>query len=138
MSCLGVRLYRTGGYAIDGAIWPAGSPWFLLAAVGGTVVIASALSLTNFVRRPEISGKETGVEAYYETAEEKKATSLVGRVVKLGMTFLQFLGHYPSHLWIFAALGRLDLFFWIYTAINLLYLGRGWLGLLVRFGSARV
>jgi phosphatidylglycerophosphate synthase len=134
MSCLGVRLYRTGGFGLDGATWPSGSPWFLLAAVGGTVVIASALSLTNFVRRPEISGKETGVEAYYETAEQKEATSLVGRVVKLAMSSLQFLGHYPSHLWIFAALARLDLFFWIYVAINLLYLGRGWLGLLLRFG----
>ncbi len=134
VSGLGVRLYRTGGFGVDGALWPADSPSFLLAAVAGTVVIASALSLTNFVRRPEISGKETGVEAYYETAEQKQATSIVGRVAKLGMTFLQFLGHYPSHLWIFALFGRLEVFFWIYLAINLLYLGRGWLGLVLRFG----
>jgi hypothetical protein len=51
-------------------------------------------------------------------------------------TFLQFLNHYPSHLWLFALAGRLDVFFWIYTLNNLAYLGRGWLGLLVRFGRS--
>ena len=52
------------------------------------------------------------------------------------LTFLRFLNHYPSHVWLFAALGRLDAFLWIYAAINLLYLGRGWLGLVLRFGRA--
>ena len=52
------------------------------------------------------------------------------------MTFLRFLNHYPSHLWIFAALGRLDIFFWVYAANNLLYLARGWLGLVLRFGRS--
>jgi hypothetical protein len=134
VSSLGVRLYRTGGLGIDGATWPSESPNFLLAAVAGTVVISSALSLTNFTRRPEISGKETGVEAYYETVERKESTSIVHRIVKLGMGFLQFFGHYPSHLWIFALAGRLELFFWAYVGINFLYVGRSWLGLIIRFG----
>ncbi len=42
--------------------------------------------------------------------------------------------HYPSHLWIFPLVGRLDVFFWIYVLIHLAYLGRGWLGIIVRFG----
>jgi hypothetical protein len=33
-------------------------------------------------------------------------------------------------------LGRFDAFFWIYTGINLLYLARGWLGLILRFGRS--
>jgi hypothetical protein len=133
-SCIGVRLHLTGGFGIDLAAWPAGSPRFLFAAVAGTVVIASAISLTNFIRRPELTGKETPVEAHYETVEQARSTSLVGRVAKAAMGFLQLLGHYPSHVWIFAILGRLDVFFWMYVIINLLYLGRGWLGLLLRFG----
>jgi phosphatidylglycerophosphate synthase len=133
-SCIGVRLHLTGGFGIDLAAWPAGSPRFLFAAVAGTVVIASAISLTNFIRRPELTGKETPVEAHYETVEQARSTSLVGRVAKAAMGFLQLLGHYPSHVWIFAMLGRLDVFFWMYVIINLLYLGRGWLGLLLRFG----
>lgn len=135
-SVLGVRLWRTGGIGIDGQTWPAGSPYFLLAGIVGAVVLASAVSLTNFVRRPELSGRETTVEAHYETNVEKKSTSMVGRIAQLVTTFLRFLNHYPSHIWIFAITGRLDVFFWIYVAINLLYLARGWLGIVLRFGRS--
>lgn len=133
---LGVRLWRTGGSGLDGHTWPAGSPAFLIAGIAGAVILASAVSLTNFVRRPELSGRETTIEAHYETVVEKKSTSLVGRVAQLVTSFLRFLNHYPSHIWIFAAAGRLDVFFWIYIAINLLYLARGWLGILLRFGRS--
>ena len=131
---LGIRLHRGGGLGIDLTMWPAGTTAFLYAGIAGTVIMASAISLTNFVRRPEISGKEVTVEAFYETAEAGQKRSLVGRVAELAFTFLRFLNHYPSHIWIFALAGRLDVFFWIYVAINLLYLARGWLGLVVRFG----
>ena len=133
-SALGVRLWRTGGIGLDLQTWPAGSSAFLLAGIAGAVVIASALSLTNFIRRPELSGRETTVDAHYETVTEKKSTSMVGRLAQLVTAFLRFLNHYPSHLWIFALAGRLDVFFWIYVAINLLYLVRGWLGIVLRFG----
>lgn len=133
-SVLGVRLWRTGGLGLDLQTWPAGSPYFLLAGIAGAVVLASAVSLTNFVRRPELSGRETTVEAHYETNVEKKSTSLVGRIAQLVTAFLRFLNHYPSHIWLFALVGRLDVFFWIYVGINLLYLARGWLGIVLRFG----
>jgi phosphatidylglycerophosphate synthase len=135
-SVLGVRLWRTGGLGLDLQLWPAGSPAFLLAGIAGAVVLASAVSLTNFVRRPELSGRETTVEAHYETVVETKAKSLVGRIAQLVTSFLRFLNHYPSHIWLFALAGRLDVFFWMYVGINLLYLARGWLGLILRFGRA--
>ncbi|WP_437818603.1 CDP-alcohol phosphatidyltransferase family protein [Sorangium sp. So ce1078] len=131
---LSVRFFLGGGLGLDGALWPAGDPRFLLAGVVGVAVIASAISLTNFVRRPEISGKETSVSAYYETASEERPRSPAARAAALVTTFLRFLNHYPSHIWAFALAGRLDVFFWIYVLINGLYLARGWLGLLLRFG----
>ncbi|MBW2528502.1 MAG: CDP-alcohol phosphatidyltransferase family protein [Deltaproteobacteria bacterium] len=131
---LGVRLWRTGGWVVDGSFWQAGHTGFLLAGIGAVAVIASATSLTNFVRRPELSGKETPVEAHYEALDRSEPLSLLQRAVGLVLTFLRFLNHYPSHIWLFAALGRLDLLFWVYGGINLLYLGRGWLGLALRFG----
>jgi hypothetical protein len=134
VGALAIRLWRTGGWGIDLAVWPAGSVGFLLVGIGAVIVVASAISLTNFVRRPELTGKETQVEAHYETQEVARPTSLVGRAAHLLLTFLRFLNHYPSHLWIFALAGRLDAFFWIYAVNNLLYLARGWLGLVVRFG----
>jgi len=136
VGALAIRQWRMGGYGLLGEPWPAGDAWFLVAGIAAVAIIASASSLTNFVRRPEISGRDTPVEAYYETATATAAPpSLVRRLAGLVVTFLRFLNHYPSHIWIFAVVGRLDLFFWIYAAINLLYLGRGWLGLVLRFGK---
>jgi phosphatidylglycerophosphate synthase len=129
-----LRLYRAGGYGYDVTSWAPADPRFLIAGIAAVFVIASATSLTNFVRRPEIGGRETTVEAYYESVEAKKSTSLVGRIAGLVMMLLRFLNHYPSHIWVFAALGRFDAFFWMYGALNLLYLGKGWLGLVIRFG----
>jgi len=131
---LAARLYRTGGLGIDGVRWPALDPRFLFAGMAGGVVLASAISMTNFLRRPEVSGKESTVEAHYETVEEIKPKSLVGKVAGLVTTFLRFLNHYPSHIWAFAFAARFDVLFWIYVSINLLYLARGWLGIILRFG----
>jgi hypothetical protein len=136
VGALAVRAWRSGGYGIDGQFWSAGSEWFLLAGIAGVGIMGSALSLTNFVRRPEISGRETSVEAFYENVETAGEATGLRRFLLLIATFLRFLNHYPSHIWLFAALGRLDLFFWIYVSINFLYLGRGWLGLFLRFGRS--
>lgn len=133
-SALPIRFWRAGALGIDGKEWPAGTPAFLLAGIAGAIILASATSLTNFVRRPELSGRETMVEAHYETVEQTKPRSLAGKVGALVTTFLRFLNHYPSHIWLFALLGRLDVLFWIYAVINLLYLARGWLGIFLRFG----
>jgi hypothetical protein len=130
---LGVRLWRTGGYGFDGAVWAPESPGFLIAGIAAVAAVASATSLTNFVRRPELSGKDTPVESHYEAAAEREPSG-VRKLLKIPLTFLQFLNHYPSHIYLFAAFGRLDLFLWIYLANNTLYLARGWLGLFVRFG----
>ena len=131
---LPIRFWRTGGIGFDARNWGPDDARFLLAGIGAAFVVASATSLTNFIRRPELSGKATSVEAHYEANPEAKAQSVVGKVAALVKTFLRFLNHYPSHLWIFALAGRLDLFFWMYIALNTLYLGQGWLGILLRFG----
>lgn len=133
-SALPIRFWRMGALGIDGTVWPAGAAPFLFAGIAGAIILASGTSLTNFVRRPEVSGRESTVEAHYETVVEAKPKSIVGRVASLVTAFLRFLNHYPSHIWLFALLGRLDVMFWIYVTINLLNLGRGWLGILLRFG----
>jgi hypothetical protein len=123
-----LRAWRAGGYGIDGHLWVPGDPRFLLAGMAGVAVMASAISLTNFVRSPAVSGREATVEAYYETVQQKKS---VGALLA---TFLRFLNHYPSHIWLWALVGRLDAYMWLWIALNALYLGRGWLGLVLRFG----
>jgi hypothetical protein len=138
VSALGVRMWRTGGLGLtlDGGSWPAGDARFLLAGIAATLVVASAISLTNFVRRPELSGKETTVEAYYDAAADAKPKSAAARAAGLVGTFLRFLNHYPSHLYVWAAVGRLDAYFWLYAALNAAYLGAGWARIFVRFGRS--
>ncbi|HSY25204.1 MAG TPA: CDP-alcohol phosphatidyltransferase family protein [Polyangiaceae bacterium] len=135
-AALGLRAYRAGGLGYDGTMWSAGDPRFLFGAIAAVVVVASAISLTNFLRRPELSGRETTVEAFYEAQHKPGAArvSPVRRVAGLVMTFLQWLNHYPSHIWVWALFGRLDAYLWLYLALNAVYLGRGWLGIFVRFG----
>jgi hypothetical protein len=136
VAALAVRSWRAGGLGIDGRLWEAGDARFLLAGVVAVVLVASAISLTNFVRRPELSGRETSVDAFYEAAAAPAHASPVARAASLAATFLKWLNHYPSHIWIWALLGRMDAYFWVYAALNALYLGRGWLGLALRFGRS--
>ncbi|NUP04817.1 MAG: CDP-alcohol phosphatidyltransferase family protein [Polyangiaceae bacterium] len=137
---IGLRLFRTGGY---GPSWDAGPvlvsyppQWFLFATIAALFVVTAAISMTKFLRHPDIAGREETVEAYYETVSTEKSSSLVKRAAGLVFTFLRFLNHYPSHIYVFALLGRFDAFFFIYAAINALYLAKGWLGLLIRFSRS--
>lgn len=129
-----IRLFRTGGWGYDAREWQALDYRFLLAGIVGVFAVASATSLTNFVRRPELSGREQQVEAHYETVGPEKPKSLVGKGAALVFGVFRLVAHYPSHIVIVAALGCFDLFFWVYAALHVLYLGRGWLGLFMRFG----
>ncbi len=88
-----------------------------MAGIVAVGVVASAISLTNFVRRPELSGKEGSVEAYYETVPQgDQERTPIQTAAWAIFTFLRFINHYPSHLWLLALVGRLDLFFWLYTS----------------------
>jgi hypothetical protein len=133
VAALAVRFWRSGGLAPDAQRWAPGDARFLLGGVAGVVVVASALSLTNFVRRPELSGRETSEEAYYETVAAPKAQTLLRRTLSQPETFVRWLNHYPSHIWLWALLGRMDAYLWLYVGLNAAYLARGWLGLVLRF-----
>jgi hypothetical protein len=130
VGALAVRAWRAGGYGFDGRLWSPGDDRFLLVGIAGVAIVSSALSLTNFVRSPEISGQATTVEAHYEKVERKRSPGA------LVATFLRFLNHYPSHLWIWALAGRLELYLGLWIVLNALYLARGWLGILARFGRS--
>ena len=134
VAALFVRAWRSGGYGVDGRAWNAGDPRFLLAGIAGVLSVSAAISLTNFVRRPELSGRATTVEAFYETQGSAVPPTTVARVKSLLATFLRWLNHYPSHIWIWALAGLTDVYAWIYVALNAAYVARGWAGLANRFG----
>jgi phosphatidylglycerophosphate synthase len=136
---LGLRLDATDGWGplfVNGAptvgLWPDG--WFVYATIVALFVITGGISMTKLLRHPDLSGKEEGVDAYYETVERPASRSALATAVHQGFTFLRFLNHYPSHIWLFALAARLDLFFFVYVGVNAMNLAQGWLRLLVRFG----
>jgi phosphatidylglycerophosphate synthase len=130
VGALAVRAWRAGGVGLDAGRWAAGDARFLLGGIAGVTIVASALSLTNFVRNPEISGQATTVEAHYDVAGEPKRPT-AGALIT---TFLRFLNHYPSHIWLWALAGHLEAYLWLWVALNAMYLARGWVGLAARFG----
>ncbi|MCL2450365.1 MAG: CDP-alcohol phosphatidyltransferase family protein, partial [Polyangiaceae bacterium] len=124
VAALSLRLWRGGGVGVDGATWPGGDPRFVVGGLAGVLIVASAISLTNFVRRPELSGRETTVEAFYEGAPSGPRGPL-GQLAGLLATFLRWLNHYPSHIWLWALAGGLEVYLWLWLALNALYLARG-------------
>jgi hypothetical protein len=46
----------------------------------------------------------------------------------------KFVVHYPSYLWLAAAIGRIELYFFPYIVINALYAARMFLSVSLRFG----
>ena len=58
-----------------------------------------------------------GIRSFYD-AGASGAPAGRARIGALVATFLKWLNHYPSHLWIWALAGRLDAYFWLYLALN--------------------
>jgi phosphatidylglycerophosphate synthase len=124
VGAMSIHLFRTNG-----------DERMLLLGVLGLVVVASALALTTFVRRPEYTGMATTTEAHYETAGAMSPPRSLGKAAALALlTFLRFLNHYPSHIWIWALLDRMKEFLVMYLVLNLLYLAQTSLSVLVRLG----
>ncbi len=133
VSAMSLHLYLQGGYGPWLVLLPPRHPAFLIGGLVVLLIVANALSLTTFLRHPVISGKETPVEAFYE-GESNGTSSPLRRVVHLVLMVLRFINHYPSHIWLIVLVGRLDIFFWIYGATHMLYVVKGWLGVVYRFG----
>jgi phosphatidylglycerophosphate synthase len=134
VAATGARLWRADGRA----------DW-LLEALAGLVAVASAISLTTFIRRPEYlratgaprpqAAGDYGDGLDGATAASATAPrSLVGKLVAAVESLGRFLIHYPSYLVFVAAANRLDLFLHVYLAINAAYGGRTILAVLRKLG----
>lgn len=104
---------------------------FLLLGLFGLVALASGIALTTFVRRPEVAGPSTA-----STGATSAPRSLMRRIVGLIESGAKFLIHYPSYLLYVALLGRIELYFLPYIAVNALYAARAFAGVAWRFGRS--
>jgi hypothetical protein len=108
--------------------------------VRGLGVVASAISLTTFMRRPEYlaatgAAKPAAAGDYGEgfaAPSPAKSLSLVGLVEDFG----RFLIHYPSYILFVALADQLDLFLHVYLAINAAYAGRSLLKIAWKLGRS--
>lgn len=128
VAAAGLRLWRSDGHEL-----------WLVEALLGLLVIASAISLTTFMRRPEYltatgaarpqSAGDYG-DGFAPKESTRKPTSIVGLVEDLG----RFLIHYPSYLLLVAIADQLDMFLHVYIAINSAYAARSLLGIALKLG----
>jgi hypothetical protein len=109
--------------------WPSHEARWLLEGVGGLVILAGAISLTTFMRRPEYAaatgaavGKGAGDygEGFAAAAPTSTKRSPLALVEAVG----RFVVHYPSYIVFVALANRMDLFLHAYLAMNAAYAAR--------------
>jgi hypothetical protein len=125
-----VRLWQESGAAGGGndVMW-------LLVGLGGLFCLAAGLSLTSFLRRPELGAKQA--------TEDGQPAEVGGRRGPIGLAITglemasRFVVHYPQYIWICAVVDRMDIYFWAYTGVNALYLLKCLATVLFKLGRFR-
>ena len=133
VAAVAIRLWR-------GATTAHADRW-LLEGLLGLAAVATAISLTTFVRRPEYAAA-TGTavkhgagdygEGFDAAAPARTSRSPLALVEKLG----SFLAHYPSYLVFVAIANRMDLFLHVYVGLHAAYAARALLGVARKLGRA--
>ena len=118
---------------------------WLVEALAGLVVVASAISLTTFIRRPEYlratgaprpqSAGDYGDGLYGVAPAPARPRSLVAKMAAAVEALGRLIIHYPSYLVFVALANRLDLFLHVYLAINAAYGGRTILSVVRKLGK---
>ena len=105
---------------------------FVFSGLVAMFALASGLMLTSFIRRPEYGAKQPTADG--QPAVLKKRSGPIGAILNLLEHAARLLVHYPSYIWLAAALNRIDVFFWAYAGVNVLYFGRTFLGVFFKLG----
>jgi phosphatidylglycerophosphate synthase len=104
----------------------------LVVGLAGLFCLASGIALTSFMRRPEYGAKQMTEDG--QPAEVGKRTGPVGMVINTFEWSARVVVHYPQYLWLVAAVNRIDIYFWAYAGVNVLYLGMSLAKILLRLG----
>ncbi len=105
---------------------------YLLVGLAAMFALASGISMTSFMRRPEYGAKPPTNDG--QPAEIKRRTGLVGLAITMLEHLARTVVHYPAYIWLCAAFNRIDIYFWIYAGVNVLYLARTSLVLVLKLG----
>jgi phosphatidylglycerophosphate synthase len=119
--CVTVRLWRQTDDEL-----------FLLVGLAALFALASGISMTSFMRRPEYGAPPPTADG--QPAVMQTRSGVIGTAVSALEHLARTVVHYPSYIWLCAALNRIDVYFWIYAGVNALYLARTSLVLVIRLG----
>ena len=119
--CVAIRLWRDTG-----------DDRLLLVGIIGGFCLASGIALTSFMRRPEYGGKGPTEDGQPAVVGKRKGP--VGMALNAVEWAARVIVHYPQYIWICAAVNRIDIYFWAYAAVNVLYLSLSMLKIFFRLG----
>lgn len=120
-ACVAYRLWHGSGEDL-----------YLIAGLGGLFALASGLTLTSFMRRPEYGAPPPTADGQPAVVTRRRGP--VGLAVTGLEHAARIVVHYPSYIWLAAAFNRIDIYFWAYAAVNVLYLARCLLSVFLRLG----
>jgi CDP-alcohol phosphatidyltransferase len=121
--------------AVAARLWlQRGDARYLLAGLCGLVIVASAISLTTFIRRPEYAPPPPTSGMAPPPPWPRHPVKLAARLV-LGAA--KYVAHYPSYMLWLALADRIDLYFFAYIAVHIVYVGRSMLAILWKLGRGR-
>jgi phosphatidylglycerophosphate synthase len=104
----------------------------LLVGLAGLFCLASGIALTSFMRRPEYGAKQMTEDG--QPAEVGKRRGPIGMALNVFEWAARFVVHYPQYLFICAVFNRIDIYFWAYAAVNVLYLAMSFLKIVLKLG----
>ncbi|HEU4733189.1 MAG TPA: CDP-alcohol phosphatidyltransferase family protein [Kofleriaceae bacterium] len=119
--CVAVRLWRETG-----------DERLLLVGLAALFCLASGISLTSFMRRPEYGARPPTAEG--QPAELGHRRGPIGRALNVVEWAARVVVHYPQYLWLCALIDRVDVYFWAYAGVNALYLAKSFAAILFRLG----
>jgi phosphatidylglycerophosphate synthase len=120
-ACVAYRLWHGSGEDL-----------YLIAGLAGLFALASGLTLTSFMRRPEYGAPPPTADGQPAVVARRRGP--IGLALSGLEHGARIVVHYPSYIWLCAAVNRIDIYFWAYAAVNTLYLGRCLLSVFLRLG----
>jgi phosphatidylglycerophosphate synthase len=120
--CVTVRMWRDTG-----------DERLLVIGIFALFALASGIALTSFMRRAEYGGGAAITEDG-QPAQVGKRGGPIGLALNTFEWAARVVVHYPQYLWLVAAVNRIDIYFWAYAGVNVLYFGMSMLKILLKLG----
>src|SRR5262249_49456798 len=114
------------------AATPAEADRYLIVGLAGLACLGAGLSMTTFMRRAEYGAPPPTEDG--QPAELAARRGPAGMALSLLERAARGVVHYPSYILLVALVGRLDIYFWAYAAVNALYAAKAFLGIFMKLG----